>query len=349
MTWGCFLKKGVFCGMQQDLVSIVIPFKDTARYLPECLDSILAQTYPHWEVLAVDDGSTDNSAQVLDSYAKGDSRIRWFPNRGQGVIQALQTGYAQNRGPLVSRMDSDDFMGPRRLGTMVDSLKEHGPGHLAVGQVRYFAQQGVGPGYRRYEKWLNRLTASGENFSEIYKECVIPSPCWMAHRSDFEACGGFANNVYPEDYDLCFRFYKGGLKVIPCQEVLHHWRDHGARATRTHIHYAENSFLDLKLHYFTQLDHKRERPLVVWGAGSKGKAIAQYFLERQLAFFWVCDNQKKIGQKIYGKELLHYGALETVENPQIIVAVANGSAQKQIRAHLKKLAPAPLSDHFFFC
>lgn len=335
--------------MQQDKVSIILPFKDTAQFLGDCLDSILAQSYPDWEVLAVDDGSADSSAQILAAYARKDARIRWFPNRGAGVIAALRTGYAHSGGGLISRMDSDDLMGPRRLEAMVGPLRELGPGHLAVGQVRYFAQGGVGPGYRRYETWLNGLTAKGDNFREIYKECVIPSPCWMVHRTDFEACGGFDHDLYPEDYDLCFRFYAKGLKVVPGREVLHLWRDHGARATRTQDHYAQNSFLELKLRHFLVLDRNPQRPLVVWGAGRKGKAMARNLLQGKVAFHWLCDNPRKIGHEIYGVGLLPPTALEGLDDPQVLVAVANGSAQKEIRTYLEKLGGAAGSDHFFFC
>ena len=63
----------------------------------------------------------------------------------------------------------------------------------------------------KYEKWINGLTLTGNNYTEIYKECVIPSPCWLIHRNDFENCDGFEPNIYPEDYDLTFRFYKANL------------------------------------------------------------------------------------------------------------------------------------------
>jgi len=57
------------------------------------------------------------------------------------------------------------------------------------------------------------LTAKGNNFQEIYKECVIPSPCWMIYRTDMDKCQAFLPNRYPEDYDLCFRFYENGMRT----------------------------------------------------------------------------------------------------------------------------------------
>jgi glycosyltransferase involved in cell wall biosynthesis len=335
--------------MENGKVSIIIPFKNTAQYLPECLDSIRNQTYRDWEVLAVNDHSSDKSFDILTSYAQQDERIKIFQNQGHGIIPALQTGYAQCQGNFVTRMDSDDIMKPHRLEVMVNSLLKHGTGHVAVGQVKYFSDRGISNGYERYEAWLNRLTAIGTNFDELYKECVIPSPCWMTYREDFEKCQGFEPNRYPEDYDLTFRFYEHGLTIIPCDQVLHLWRDYDTRTSRTHEHYAQNYFLDIKLYYFLKLNYDPKRPLVVWGAGFKGKKIAKGLKKRNLDFIWLCDNPKKIGKKIYGKQLVHFEALQELNNPQSIITVANEEAQKEIRTYFSDLGQSPMLDYFFFC
>ncbi|WP_431123660.1 glycosyltransferase family 2 protein [Flagellimonas flava] len=335
--------------MQNPTVSLFIPFKNTQEYLPVCLDSILDQTYPYWEVLAVDDRSEDNSRKVLEAYAKKDNRIKVYPNSGNGIIPALQTAYAYSSGDLVSRMDSDDIMKPNRLEVMAELLGIHGKGNVAVGQVQYFSHRGISDGYARYETWLNALTANGNNYDEIYKECVIPSPCWMVHRDDFELSGAFRPDRYPEDYDLTFRFYENQLKIIPCNEVLHLWRDYDTRTSRTHEHYAQNYFLDIKLHYFLKLDHEPTRQLVVWGAGFKGKTIAKNLVNQDLDFVWLCDNPAKIGKKIYGQELVHFQTLKQLKNPQSVVTVANENAQKEIREFFSTLGQQTMKDYFFFC
>ena len=331
------------------LVSIVIPFKNTASFLAECLDSILIQTYKDWEVIAINDHSTDNSLNVVKTYAKKDSRFQVFSNEGTGIIPALQTAYKKTSGTFITRMDSDDIMKPNRLQVMTDLLTKYGKGNVSVGQVRYFSERGISDGYSRYEKWLNGLTAMGNNYSEIYKECVVPSPCWMTYREDFESCGGFESNRYPEDYDLTFRFYEKGLNVIPCNETLLLWRDYDTRTSRTHEHYAQNYFLDIKLHYFLRLDFDKKKPLVVWGAGFKGKKIAKGLIKKGIDFTWLCDNTNKINKKIYNQELFHFSRLESLQNPQIIITVANVDAQKEIKDYLNQLKFKPAIDYFFFC
>ena len=81
-------------------------------------------------------------------------------------------------------MDSDDIMTPNKLEVLHNTLTYNGEGHLAIGQVKYISHTIVSEGYLAYENWLNALTAEGTNYSAIYKECVIPSPCWMVYRSD---------------------------------------------------------------------------------------------------------------------------------------------------------------------
>ncbi|UII75972.1 glycosyltransferase [Flagellimonas sp. HMM57] len=335
--------------MQSTLVSILIPFKNTAHFLTECLDSIINQSYQNWEVLAIDDHSEDTSMNLVTSYTEHDERIKVFKNTRKGIIPALQTAYSKSSGTFITRMDSDDIMKPNRIKTMVNSLIETGEGHIAVGQVNYFSERGISNGYERYEIWLNQLTAKGTNYTEIYKECVIPSPCWMAFRNDLDSCGAFEPDRYPEDYDLTFRFYENDLKIIPCNEVLHLWRDYDCRTSRTSEHYAQNYFLDIKLHYFLKLDYDSKRPLVIWGAGFKGKNIAKKLLEQGIEFVWLCDNPKKINKKIYDQELSHFSILERLSKPQSIITVANEEAQKEIKRYLNGLNQTPMEDYFFFC
>jgi glycosyltransferase involved in cell wall biosynthesis len=315
----------------------------------ECLQSIINHTYTNWELVIVDDDSTDNSFSLVSAFAKKEERIKLFKNSGNGIISALQLAFKHSSGTLITRMDSDDIMRPEKLNVLAKNLMAHGKRHVAVGMVNYFSGTGILDGYKSYEIWLNALTKNGSNYSEIYKECVIPSPCWMTYREDLIACDAFTPNRYPEDYDLAFRFYKHNLKCIPCDDILHDWRDYGDRTSRTHEHYAENHFIPLKLDYFLELDYNPEKTLVVWGAGKKGKFIARSLIEKHMDFEWVCDNPKKVGKDIYGKVLKHFSILETTKHSQSIITVANKTAQIEIKAFMDRLNLKPITDYVFFC
>jgi glycosyltransferase involved in cell wall biosynthesis len=335
--------------MQKPLISILTPFKNTARFLPECLNSILGQSYDAWELLMVDDHSSDLSYEMVKAYAQKDSRIQLYKNSGRGIIEALRLAFLKSKGDYITRMDSDDIMHPEKLQHMHNDLQSHGKRHVALGLVNYFSDEGISDGYSRYETWLNALTEQGLNYSEIYKECVIPSPCWMVHREDLIMCEGFNPNRYPEDYDLTFRFYKYGLKCIPSHHVLHYWRDYKTRTSRIHEHYAQNYFLDIKLHYFLELDYDTSRVLTLWGAGTKGKTIAKQLSDKSIPFVWICDNPKKVGKHIYGHELFNFEQLKQLNHPQSIVTVANEEAQIEIRTYFESQNMKPMRDYFFFC
>ena len=174
-------------------------------------------------------------------------------------------------------------------------------GTVIAGGTEHFVDEGeVGNGFRRYERWLNDVARRGAHYEEIYQECVIPSHSWLIHRSDLDAVGAFDPEVYPEDYDLCFRFYRKKLRVVGLDKVLHYWRDRSDRISRTWECYQDNRYFDLKLRYFYELDRDRSRPLVLWGAGRNGKDLAKQMLAYEDTFHWVCDNPRKIGRDVYG-------------------------------------------------
>ncbi len=318
------------------MVSIIMPAKNAALFLPYCLDSIINQSYKNWELLVVNDHSTDNTFEILKQYNRKDSRIKVLQNRGNGIIAALQTAYLASTGEYITRMDADDIMVVDKLKLMTASLKKATEPTVVTGKVRYISEGELGDGFVKYQDWLNNQIIQNNQFKEIYKECVIPSPNWMTTRVNFESCGGFEPNIYPEDYDLCFRFYQNRLVVMGIDEVLHLWRDHVDRASRTDEHYAENSFLSLKIKYFLLLDYNPKLPLLLWGAGKKGKKLAELLTENEVPFIWACNNVNKIGHTILKQEMQDIDKVLAKEVPMhAIIAIANPAAQQEIKSGLK--------------
>jgi glycosyltransferase involved in cell wall biosynthesis len=331
------------------LVSILMPVRNASNYLDECLQSIINQSEKHWELLAVDDHSSDDSFKLLQKYATKDDRIKIFRNNGKGIIPALRLAFENSRGKLITRMDADDIMKPQKIAFLKNHLLKKGIGHVCTAFVEYFSETPLGDGYRKYQNWLNELTSKDENFKDIYKECVIPSPCWMVFREDLLRCGAFNSEIYPEDYDLVFRFYKNGLKVNSVKETLHLWRDYPERSSRTDPNYADQSFLDLKVKYFLELDHNKNRELILWGAGKKGKYLAKQFQLRNVPFRWVTNNERKKGASISGTVLEDFKILKSISKPQIIISVAAPYDQKEIENYLNNNKLKKGGHCFFFC
>ena len=335
--------------MSEPLVSIIMAVKDTEPYLPACMDSILDQTYQNWELIAVNDHSSDRTPEILEEYANKDPRVRVFHSDRPRLIPTLQVGHAECRGELINRMDSDDKMPDYKLAVLVREWQKYGKGHVIAGGTEHFVDEGeVGDGFRRYEKWLNQVAKNGTHLQEIYTECVIPSHSWILHKEDFDMVGAFDPIVYPEDYDLCFRFYKNQLKIIGIDYILHYWRDRSNRISRTWEEYKDNRYFELKLRYFYELDRDRSRPLVLWGAGKNGKDMAKLLLEKERSFHWVCDNENKVGKDVYGIIMQHFSDIPKIKNPQIIIVVSSPDGKKEIRHQLQTWGKQPVTDFWFF-
>lgn len=324
--------------------------KNTAPYLGACVESIIEQSYSNWELIAINDHSTDDSLMILESFAAIDDRVKVVTSEGQRLIPALQTGIKVAKGDLINRMDSDDKMPSDKLEVLVNEWLKYGKGTVIAGGTKHFVDEGeVGDGFRRYERWLNEVAAKGQHFQEIYQECTIPSHSWIMHRLDFDSVGGFDSPVYPEDYDLTFRIYRKGLNVVGIDHVLHHWRDRSDRISRTWEEYKDNRYYELKLRFFSELDRDKSRPLVIWGAGRNGKDLVKMILtDERENIHWVCDNHQKIGKDIYGIIMEDLEAITNLDHPQILIAVTSPDAKKEIRHQLEIWGKFPVQDYWFF-
>ncbi len=334
---------------KEPLISIVMAVQNEELYLEKCLDSILAQTWTNWELITVNDHSTDKTMDILDKYAKKDKRIKAYQGKRHKLIPILQEAYQRCQGMLINRMDADDYMPAYKLKVLVYEWMKHGKGTVIAGGTQHFVEEGeVGEGFKRYDAWLNDVAKRNAHYKEIYQECVIPSHCWIIHKEDFDAVGAFDPEVYPEDYDLCFRFYRKGLKIVGIDRILHHWRDHSIRISRTWNCYEDNRYFDLKLKYFYEIDRDPGRPLVLWGAGRNGKDLARLILKREEDITWVCDNKKKIGKDIYGVKMRYYKDVRSMNHPQILIAVNATEERLNIRDVLSQWQKEPVKDYWFF-
>lgn len=102
------------------LVSVIIPCYNYARYLPECLDSVLAQSYPSWECIIVDDGSEDDTRKVALEYAKKDSRISYLFQKNSGPNAARNLGLEVSKGDFIQLLDADDMLEPDKIRYQVE-------------------------------------------------------------------------------------------------------------------------------------------------------------------------------------------------------------------------------------
>ena len=106
-------------------LSIIVPVYNTEKYLQECLDSILAQTFTDFELILVDDGSTDKSGSICDEYAQLDQRIRVIHQKNEGVTRARKAGAKHSDGDYVTYVDSDDWIDPDTYYNIMSQIEKH--------------------------------------------------------------------------------------------------------------------------------------------------------------------------------------------------------------------------------
>lgn len=317
------------------MISILMPAKNAEKYIEACIDSILNQTFKEWELLVVNDGSSDQTEQIVKNYESQDLRIQLLQNKGNGIIDALHTAFKASKGNYIGRMDADDIMHEQKLELQIAKLVDN-PGTVVTNKVKYFSDRGMQDGYLKYERWLNELIDQESHYSQIYKECVLPSPSWLMERSTLLSVGGFENLIYPEDYDLCFKLYEKGIPITGICQTLHFWRDYDDRTSRTSAHYADNRFLELKVRYFLSCDHDVNSTLCVYGAGKKGKKIAQLLIEAGAPFKWFTNNESKLNAPIYGQQLFHENELTELRQGQVIYAIAQKTPNHEVLDNLSE-------------
>lgn len=106
------------------MISIIVPVYNVETYLPTCIESILDQTYKDFEILLIDDGSTDNSGKICDEYAKRDNRCIAIHQQNKGVYNARNTGLSNATGEYISFVDSDDYIHPQMLEILYEALQK---------------------------------------------------------------------------------------------------------------------------------------------------------------------------------------------------------------------------------
>ena len=106
------------------MISIIVPIYNAEEYLPTCIESILNQTYKYFEILLIDDGSTDDSGRICDEYAKRDNRCIAIHQQNKGVYNARNTGLSHAIGEYISFVDSDDYIHPQMLEILYEALQK---------------------------------------------------------------------------------------------------------------------------------------------------------------------------------------------------------------------------------
>jgi glycosyltransferase involved in cell wall biosynthesis len=330
-------------------VSILLPCRDAGPFLQACSDSLERQSLSDYEVLAVNDGSHDATAELLGAWAARDSRVSVLNVERQGLVAALSLAAGAAGAPILARMDADDLAHPERLARQLALLAAR-PDLAACGTgVELFPVDRVGPGYARYARWLNGLHSPEDVWRDLLVECPIGHPTLMIRASVLRALGGYRDCGWPEDYDLILRLHAAGMRAANVPAALLRWRVREDRHSLSSERYSPAAFRRCKVHYLRTVFLPAGRPLVVWGAGKVGKPFARELLRQgsEVSAFVDLD-PRKIGQEIHGAPVLSpadFARPADESGPYVLVAVGSPGAREDIRLALTDLGWREIDDY----
>lgn len=205
------------------LISVIVPVYNVEKYLGKCLDSILDQTFEDFEIILVEDCSTDNSKKICGEYAGRDGRIRCiYQEKNGGLGKARNTGIVNARGKYLMFVDSDDYIDSRMLEVLYENITQNGADVASCGVYHVFQQRKI-PQYDKIEKFL---CSAEEAFGLLLLGDKIPGTAWnKLYRVELFETLRFPEGIFYEDIQfhtdlmqMIDRFY---VDTTPLYYYLH--------------------------------------------------------------------------------------------------------------------------------
>ena len=202
-------------------ISVIMPVRNVADYIGQAIESILDQTYTHFELIIIDDASTDRTWEIVCDFAEQDQRIRAIrQDTHQGVSYTLNKGLDEAKGSYVARMDGDDFCDRERFEKQLRLLEKTGGDICSTYQV-YINEAGAELYKRKFD--VNRIGRI------IILETPISHATVLMKKALFDQYGKYKEEyIGCEDYELWLRLWHHGCHFVVCEEYLYYCRLHSS-------------------------------------------------------------------------------------------------------------------------
>jgi glycosyltransferase involved in cell wall biosynthesis len=214
----------------EPLVSVIMPVYNQEKYLADCIESVLNQTYRDFEFIILDDGSTDSSAEIIHKYAHKDKRIKDLYEKNAGRCIATNNLAQMAKGKLLAFLDADDNMYPQRLEKQVAFHLENPEVDGSSCHCQYINHKGDMLGKQHYPG----LKTAGDSQKALTENKIIHCAITglMTTKESFLKTGGLrSEHWYSEDLDFFNRFIEHGHSLVIIQQVLMQYRIHATAVT----------------------------------------------------------------------------------------------------------------------
>ncbi len=326
-------------------ISVLLTVRNGMGVVGRALESLSRQTFSDFEVVVVDDGSTDGTGEVLRSKEQEDNRIRVFTREPMGIVPALEFARAQAKGRHLARMDADDGAFSERFKLQMELMTSDPRIVLCGTGIAYFPREAIREGALRYESWINGLTAHDALVQDLFVECPIPHPTFLLRADVMDLVGGYRDMGWPEDYDLLLRLWEGGGRFGKVPAVLLRWREGEERLSRTHPAYSGEAFRRCKVHFLLRTHLRKGRGVVVWGAGPVGKAFARELIAQGGTLLAFVDlDPRKVGQEICGVRVIRPAEALQIPGAFSVAAVGKTGGREEIREALREAGRVECKD-----
>lgn len=303
-----------------------MPVRNEQRFLPAALASLYSQTFSDWELIAVDDGSTDGTVEILAAAEQNESRVRVFRSPAKGLVPALNFGLSQCRAALVARMDGDDVCHPQRLEMQSRFMVDHPDIGLVACSFRHFPRRHLKIGMLAYEEWQNTLLTHEQISTDLFVESPLVHPSVVVRRQILDSVGGYRDMGWAEDYDLWLRLAAAGCQFARLPETLFFWRDRPERSTRTMPEYSSESFRRCKAHHLKHGWLKGKPEVTLIGAGKEGRAWRKVLSEVGVEVVrWVDLDPRKVGMILHGAPVIPEHEAESGSGPMLVTIGTRGA------------------------
>jgi len=209
-------------------VSIVMGMYNAASHLRDCMESVIAQTFSDFEFIIVDDGSTDQSSMIVESY--NDSRVRLLKQENRGLPAALNNAISLARGSYIARMDADDIAMQERLDTQVSFLRRHPEVDILGAQAIILNENGVAG------EMMKKPIATKNVHKYLEYACPLIHPTYMVKADVYRTIGGYREELFTaQDLEFLLRAVEGGfvLANVPQALLLYRYNPDGISANNT--------------------------------------------------------------------------------------------------------------------